>query len=519
MLGLFVLHCAFCMMAYDPGPYPGGDNGTYVSLARGILERGVYVDYWDPAMAPHTMYPPVFPLLLAGGMALGLSVWAGVKALCIAFSAAAVSLAYLWLRRVLTPRAALMCGVIIAIIPGPLALANQVLSDVPFWTWVMLSLWAFAQADAKPEDWRWEALAVGGVVLGFFTRSAGLPLAVAAAAWMLLHRRWRALGMLAVVLGPLAIAWGMRTRAMGGTSAYAREFWWINPYVPSLGTIGPVELVARMLDNLRRYATQHTPVLFFGRTTEEASWVVYPAVLLVALAVAGWASRLRRATPAELFVPLYVGLLVVWPATWGGERFLLPLLPLLLAYAALALRSLGERIHLSAVPPVAAAVLVLLALPGIGDQARLGSRCREEFAQGMPSPCLSPEWSDLLSIAPMLRGRLPAGSVVIDRKPTLFFAASGYRSRMYPKSESPDTFFAMVRETGAQYVVLDRIPDMSPYLHAVVHARREKFCIVTQLSLANAALARIVPDGPPLPPNMGPDDFRVCPATGPALAR
>jgi 4-amino-4-deoxy-L-arabinose transferase-like glycosyltransferase len=515
VLAVAALHLQFSALAFDPGAYPGGDNGTYVSLARGLLERGIYVDYWDPAMAPHTMYPPVFPLLLAAGMWMGLSVWVGLKALCLVLSAAAAAFAYLWLRRILTPREALVAAGIMAVAPGALALANQVLSDVPFWTWAMLSLWAFARADEEPADWRWEVIGATGVVLGFFTRSAGLPLVVAVAAWMLLHRRWRALAILAATLGPLAIAWTLRNRAVGGTSVYAREFWWINPYVPSLGTIGPKDISVRIADNLWRYASQHVPELFFARIFAEAHWVVVPSVALVALAVAGWARRVRRPTVAELFVPLYVGLLLIWPATWGGSRFVLPLMPLLLGYAALTLRELSVRVKMPPVPALAAGLLLLLALPGIGIQASLGARCRAEYARGVAAPCLPPEWSDLLAIGRVLRGRLPEGSVVIHRKPTLFYATSGYRSRMYPKSESADTFFALVHDARAGYVVLDQIQDMAPYLHAVVMRNKQRFCIVQQVSLPQAVVARIVEDAPPLPARFGPDDYRTCPLTGP----
>jgi 4-amino-4-deoxy-L-arabinose transferase-like glycosyltransferase len=515
VLAVAALHLLFCALAFDPGAYPGGDNGTYVSLARGLLERGVYVDYWDPAMAPHTMYPPVFPLLLAAGMWMGLSVWVGVKTLCLVLSAAAAGFAFLWLRRILSPRAAIAAGVIMAVAPGALALANQVLSDVPFWTWAMLTLWALARADEEPASRRWEVIGTVGVVLGFFTRSAGLPLVVAVGAWIVLHRRWRALGILAGTLGPLAIAWTLRNRAVGGTSVYAREFWWINPYVPSLGTIGPKHMVLRIADNLWRYASQHVPELLFGRIFTEAPWVVVPSIALVALAVAGWAGRVRRPTVAELFVPLYIGLLLIWPATWGGSRFVLPLMPLLLGYAGLALRDVSVRMKVSLLAPLAAGLLLLLELPGVATQARLGAECRADYARGVVAPCLPPEWSDLLSVGRVLRGRLPEGSVVIHRKPTLFFAVSGYRSRMYPKSASADTFFALVREAHASYLVLDQIQDMAPYLHAVVTRNKERFCIVPQVSLPQAVVARIVENAPPLPARFGPDDYRTCPLTGP----
>lgn len=521
-LAVGALHLLLCALAFEPQPYPGGDNGAYVSLARGLLERGAYLDYWDPATPPHTQYPPAFPLILAGALAVGLPVWVGIKWLCVGFSAAAVALSALWLRRVLPPGPALGASVLVAAVPGALPIANQVLSDVPFWTWTVLALWAYARAEPQAESergWRWEALGAAAVVLAYFTRIAGLPLAIAAAAWLVLHRRWRGLGVLAASLLPLAAAWALRNRMLGGSSAYQREFWWIHPYAPARGTIGPVEFVERMGTNVVRYGSERLPALFFGEATEKTAWAVVLVTLVVALAVAGWGLRVRRPSVAELFVPLYVGLLLIWPATWSGERFILPILPLLVGYAAVALFALGGRVRRPALVAAAAGVALALAMvPGLRDAAALGAECRAGYAAGNPAPCLPPVWSDLLRSGVELRGKLPEGSVVIHRKPSLFFVSSGYRSALYPKSVDPDTFAALVRRTGADYAVVDQVADMSPYLHRVMTARNHWFCVVQEHSSPNAVLTRVLLDAPPMPPGSAPAEFRVCPLAGPPFA-
>ena len=326
-----------------------------------------------------------------------------------------------------------------------------------------------------------------------------------------LRREWRGLTMLGGSLGPLAIAWWLRNRAVGGTSAYASEFWWVHPYNPSLGTIGPVELLVRIYENVIRYGTERLPSLFFWEGAELTVVAVAAVVVLIVLAIVGWAGRLRRPGVAELFLPLYIGLLLVWPATWSGERFLLPILPLLLGYAALALLKITERVRMPVLLPAGAAALLAAGMVyGQYGLVQLASECRRGYAAGSPAPCLAETWTDLLSIGPLLRGRLPPGSVVIHRKPSLFFVASGYRSRLYPKSPDPQVFFQMVRESGADYVVVDQIADMAPYIHSVVTSANRYFCIVPELSFDNAVLMRIVPDAPPMPARAEGNDFRKC---------
>src|SRR5690606_34523694 len=100
---------------------------------------------------------------------------------------------------------------------------------------------------------------------------------------------------------------------------------------------------SRMWANNSRYTLVHLPMLLVGNGRG-----MYGAlgVGVALLALAGWGSRLRRPGLPELFLPLYIGLLYVWPAVWAGERFLLPVLPLVLAYGAHALAAVARRVRL-----------------------------------------------------------------------------------------------------------------------------------------------------------------------------
>jgi hypothetical protein len=83
---------------------------------------------------------------------------------------------------------------------------------------------------------------------------------------------------------------------------------------------------------------------------------------------------------------------------------------------------------------------------------------------------------------------------------------------VYPLAVAPpDTFFRAAREVNASYVVVDQIEDLAPfYLHPVLLANRDDFCVVGAVSRENAALARIVPGGPPRAANAPPNAFRPC---------
>lgn len=500
--GLAALHLLLAGLAFDPTPHTGGDNAAYVALARSLVERGTYQELWDPAMRPHVQYPPAWPLILAAGRMVGVTSWVGMKVMVLLFSVLAVALSYLWARRVSTPGVALAVGLLLAAGPGVLALAHWELSDVPFWAFTMLALWAFARA--RPADagavtstdrgavWPL-AIAAAATLAAYATRSAGLPLVLAAGGWLAWKRRWRDLALLAGAVLPFAVAWWVRGRMMGGPG-YTSFLGYVDPYRPALGTVTFGGMLARIARNTGEYVGEHIPILLIG--ARNTGLAVAVGVSVVGLAAAGWARRIARAGVAEFLLPLYLGLLRVWPAEWAGERFILPVLPLLLLYTGEAVAAGASRVGAAPAAGVAATALVLLmALPAQKLALSAGSYCRAEFRRGVPFPCVLPVWQDFFDLAGQARGKLPEGSVVLSRKPTLFWAFSGYPSRTYPFSAEPDSLLRTARQAGAEYVLVDHIDNVAAmYLAPVLIRRSRGFCVVQSKGADRPTLMGILPD-------------------------
>lgn len=489
---ILLLHLLLALLAFDPTPFTGGDNAGYIALARSLLEHGAYVDLYDPATPPHTQYPPVFPAVVAAALAAGITPWVGLKLLVVGFSLAAVGFTFLWLRRRGWPGAAPWVTLIVAVSPGVLEQGHWVLSDVPFWAFTMAALWAFERL--RPDDRGRFAIAIAATTLAYFTRSAGLPLVVAAMAWLALRRHWRQLALFTLVIGSLATLWWLRARSLGGVD-YVEQFLMVNPYAPELGRIGPRELLDRVLENDRRYVGIHLPVLLLGL---EGRLLLPLSGGILVLAALGWGARLHRPGVPELFLPLYAGLLLSWPEVWSGERFLLPVLPLILAYAGIGLSRICRRFapRLTRVAGPATALLVLAAaVPGLHAAAVLGGECTRLYAEGERYPCVGADWRDYFELAEWSRRALPDGAVVLSRKPRLFFLISGHQGRVYPFSEDPDTFFAAARDAGARYVVLDYVDGLSArYLAPVLIGRSASFCTMRSLGRTRAVLFGIMAD-------------------------
>ncbi|HEX6909458.1 MAG TPA: hypothetical protein VF142_03640, partial [Longimicrobium sp.] len=448
-------------------------------------------------------------------MTLGLQPWLGFKVLVALFSAGAVGASYLWARRLSTPGTALGLGVLVAVGAGVVDVGRWELSDPPFWALTMLALLGFARlapdrsgtADAAPpaaDAGRWKAwlgpvaLAGAATLAAYATRSAGLPLVVAAAAWLAWKRRWAWLGVFAAFIAPFALFWWARGRAAGGPG-YAGYLWYVDPYRPMLGTVGIGGLLQRILANGVEYATEHLPFLLTGVRLGAPAAALGATIVL--LAMAGWGMRVRRPGVAELWLPLYVGLVLIWPREWAGERFLLPALPMLLLCAAEPLRPLAARTRRAAlVGAVVVGAIALASMQPLGNQVRNGIRCRAAYTPENAFPCMAGAWVDFLDLARGLRGRLPADAAVLSRKATLFWAYSQYPSRTYPFTDNPDTLLAAAREARARYILLDYMDRVSTmYLAPVLMQRPQAFCVMATAGPGRTTLMAIQPGAEQMP--------------------
>ncbi len=474
-----VLATGFVWAAFNPAPHTGGDNAGYLALAHALIEGEGYVDAFDPLRAPHTKYPPLFALLLAAAATLGASTWSAFKALVAVATVFGVGVTFLWAERRLGPWRAFGVSVLVAASAGVVYYSHWILSDPVFVLLTIVALWALERGEARSWDPRWIAAGCLAALGAYFTRSAGLPLLVAVLVWLALRRRFRLLAFAAVAFAVPAGLW--LVRGLGtGVGDYGAEFWLVDPYEPGLGTVGLGGLAGRALGNGVAYATRHLPAAIVGT---QGLWTLALGVALLATAAWGWWRRAReKPAVAELFLPLYLGLILLWPEVWGGDRFVLPVLPLLLVYAAVALEGWTRRLGGGARVVAAAALLVAL-IPALGSWVGAVSdarACASVVEEQGPFACYGPRVTEFVEAAAWMGGALPEGSAVMTRKPRIFYLMSaGVPSRTFPFVPDPAAHLAEADAVGARYVLLDRWDGQAGrFVGAAVQARPGAFCFV-----------------------------------------
>ena len=486
---VLVLQLGLMFSVFNRAAHNGGDTAGYVTLAHSLLEQGTYTDLWQPGQPPHTKYPPVFPALLAVAIMLGARTWAALKVVPALFTTLSVMAVYLWAKE----RRGALFGALVALLTAAcnavLWSSHWELSDPPFLALTFLSLWAYdrafvpAPSVAPParnprlgHTGSWLAAGAVATGLAYFTRSAGLPLLVAAGVWLLVNKKVRAAVALTASVGGLALLWSLR----GGQGAqYVSEFWMIDPYQPELGRVGLAGLVQRVIENAGSYITAHVPIGLTGLRAGVLAGLL--GVVLFARAGWGWARRLRqRPGVAELFVPMYLGLILLWPQVWSGDRFALPLLPLLLFYSGEVILHLTERVPAPARKLVLGAAVAVLAFPALASwsrEVRVGSGCSAVVRSEGAFACWGPRNTQFIQAALWSGAHLPEGSVVLSRKPRIFYVMSGVASQTFPFTKDGTRFLAIADSLGARYVVMDYLDAAaSVYVANVVIQRGGAFC-------------------------------------------
>jgi hypothetical protein len=322
------------------------------------------------AFAREAFYPPLFPLVLALGGAAHDFAWAHV--LTALLLAAALPVVYLLGARWLESRwAALLATLCIALLPSLWINAKGILSEPLFCLLLALTL----LVREGMEEGRAKIIALSFLLAALaLTRTAGLALAAAYAAW-------------AVVRGGESTAARMRAclPALAAFLAYAA---WIALRPASAGDENLRLLLERQpwRDLAATLGTQLRAVAEAWIGSLVVFWVegqplrLLLAGLLGAAALAGMLLRLRAGKADAWMMAAYFALYLAWPFADQMERFLFPVLPVLVLYAFVSagagLRALGRGPALA--HGVAALLLLSLTVPAMAFvMQRAGAQGRQ----------------------------------------------------------------------------------------------------------------------------------------------
>ncbi|MBN2288494.1 MAG: hypothetical protein JXQ83_04110 [Candidatus Glassbacteria bacterium] len=495
LLASLALNLLTCLALFDPKPHTGGDNASYIILAESIFRLGDgYSDNIGPgAPRPHTQYPFGYPLLLAPLVLLFGRNVVVLKLLSIILATGSVAVFSALTRRLLTPAAWAGLTLAAALNPVIVDYSHWILSEIAFLFFSLLSLYLMLRSEDPGQAGkygRWFWLGLLSLAFTAHIRTAGLGFAVAGFAYYALKRSWKRLLVFTVAVAVLLAPWMVRNRMAerGENRGYLYQLLLKNPYTPEEGSIAVAGLAGRALRNAGIYAGGELARVVLGSDAilKKNAAVKALSVLCALLALTGLAARLA-AGPGflEVYVLVYLGIVLLWPEAWSDVRFLMPVVPLLLLYLAeaveLAARRLGPGKAFPGMP--AAAAGLVLALAGLGSQAgrmpeNLGMIGR--YLDGDRYAGYPVNWRHLFQAADWVKQNTPETSVVTVRKPRLFYLHTGRKACGYPFTTDRDSVFAEIRRTD--YVVIDAVSGTTyRYLLPAVQEHRDDFKVVFAL--------------------------------------
>ncbi len=429
---------------------PAGDNATYIVLGQSVAAGHGYRMISDPRMPNMALYPPGYPMVLAGLLLLTRNVYSlpsaivPMKLLSVALFLTVLVLSYhLFSRRSLV--SGLLTACMLAVNPHLLYYANEVGTEMPYLLLSLLSIHVFQRY------WRYGKpvhLVVTAALLGltFYIRSIALVLAAAFVLFLLARRRWMPALLLTSVVGLMAAPWLLYSSSLPNTGTsvglgrgYFALYFSSDPYGTANASL--TDWVSRIAQNTSIYARDIWPEVIFAHAPRIATSLgALGNAFLIGLAVmivVGWALEVQRSDVTEWYVLLFFASCLGY--LWAQSRLIVPIIPFAAFYFLRALEMLlrwlarQTRAHLAFLLPLATCLLVVSAL--VADFRAIGRNLQYSLGKPVDSYySLDLEWGNYLQAIRWVEAEADESAIVMCRKPDLLYVLINRRALEYPYS-------------------------------------------------------------------------------------
>jgi 4-amino-4-deoxy-L-arabinose transferase-like glycosyltransferase len=325
------------------------DDAIYFSSARELARGHGYVMPNLPGNPAVTKYPILYPWLLSWVWRLNPNFpanlsWAAV--INVSFGAGFLTAAFVFLRRLngVSVTAALGLTAFCAVHPVVLALSSELMSDIPFATFILTA--CILASKAAERDSGYKSALLSGLFCGLaiLTRTLGVPVALGLFLGTGIRRGWRkamafaasATPFFAVLVGRALMIKAATEPAASGPCAHSWQMTWL--YYTSYTDYWKADVVENhvvwpILKN-GIWATLSQPGSYFVDPTgvKPAIIAVVLLVFLSAIAIRGLFRQMQvgGAQPVHYALLFCVLPVMVWDYA-PVERFLIPFLPLIVA--------------------------------------------------------------------------------------------------------------------------------------------------------------------------------------------
>lgn len=432
----------------------GGDFSLYIHHAKNIAERIEYEDTGyiynpsHPSLSPRT-YPPIFPLLLLPVYKFfGLNLMI-MKIEVILFFLMSLFTIFLVFRTELSSRHLLMMIIAIGFNPYFWDFKDNILSDIPFLFFTYLSIFfinrAYQVNHLRGNQTLYSILVGTLIYLSYGTRSIGIVLIPSLLIYDIIELKRPSRFTIRVIL-LFVFLMVVQNAFLRSESSYFDQF----------------EITFKVIfKNLVSYNKSLAFIWYNGYS------IVFTAALFLivsALALLGCLTRIKnKVTIFEIFLVLYMAIVIVWPAN-QGTRFLIPVIPLYLFYAFSGIEKLGsfkggtlERVVL-----IALVAAIFFSYATRYEKMDYGSPIREGVAE-----------KEAVDLFHYIKQATDGRDVFIFRKPRVLSLFTGRRASVYHQPEDDGRLWDYFGEIKATHVIV--MPSLDNFLCRFVEKYEDRF--------------------------------------------
>ncbi len=473
---------------FDKKLYLGGDNAVYYITAKAIADGQGYTNINSPANTAATWYPPGYPFISAIVMKVfGEKIEVMNKANGFFLFGSLIFLYLLSLRFTKNKHLSFVITILTALNLHILNYSFIAMSEIPF---------IFASLGALTFFMRWKKeglpfkdynfwLFLAFLILSYFIREVGIVLIGASLLFLLIERKWKLAIIVFTAFFLCAFPWYIRNKLVSG-SRYESQLVMKNPYKPELGNMKISDWFTRIENNAVRYASMEVPVATLSYSIENTDTYTKPTPndrnwtigILFVLLVAIGLFRVREYKWLLIFYMAgIVAVLMLWPDVWFGIRFMLVIIPFIYMLAVLSvfdglswlLKKINfhDKFRVSVVPFLFLAYIFVLQ-DGI---TFLATKAKGVF----PQP-----YVQYFELAKWVKQNLPPQSVVVCRKPELFYLYANCKTAGFLNTLNGDSLIAFLKTQKATHAVIDQLGYSSTglYLLPAIKKNIEKFKMI-----------------------------------------
>jgi hypothetical protein len=328
-------------------------------------------------------------------------------------------------------------------------------------------------------------------VYAFFIRTAGISLILAIAVFLLLRKQYKLLAIFLAIFLLVFVPWQIRNSSIPTENSYIDQLLAKNPYQMELGKIGFFDLFARAFDNFSFYAFTILPKTILPILGSNTLLAIFGFILLV-LIIIGFIKTIKNFSIIEYYLVFGCFILFSWPKVWSSERFLLPLLPIMVIYILYGLLWLSNKVKSKYFMPILIGFIVFLNFLSIIPQAKTAIANNISCLKGDRYAGYTSDWRRYFEVVEWIEKNIPADEVIMARKPEFVYLVSGHKSVIYPFTANHTKVKEVIEQSD--YILFDNFywtGTTKRYLLPVLQQELSRYELVFQTRKPIFVLLRI----------------------------